>query len=88
VNLAGAALLSVRFLTDAARSTGSSAGRRRTFPSSPCGPRRSWSCSRRCSASPEGSSPGRQARGSSPESPSAQSAGGIWWLPLKRSVGS
>ena len=35
VNLAGAALLSVRFLADGARSTGSSGGRRPTFPSSP-----------------------------------------------------
>ena len=36
---------------DAAGSTGSSDGRRPTFPSSPCGPPRSWSSSRRCSPS-------------------------------------
>ena len=53
VNLAGAAWLSVRFLTDAAGSTGSSDGRRRTFPSSPCGPPPSWSSSRRSSLFPE-----------------------------------
>ena len=51
VNLAGAAWLSARFLRDAARSTGSSAGRPHTFPSSPCGPPRSLSSSRRYSPS-------------------------------------
>ena len=35
------------------RSTGSSDGRRPTCPSSRCGRRRSWSSSRRCSASPD-----------------------------------
>ena len=38
VNLAGAAWLSARFVTGRCASTSSSDGRRRTFPSSPCGP--------------------------------------------------
>ena len=53
VNLTGAAWLCVRFLHDAASSTGSSDGRRPTFPSSLCGPPRSSSSSRRCSPFPE-----------------------------------
>ena len=52
VNLAGAAWLSARFLTRTQHvSTGSSDGRRPTFPSSRSGPPRSSSSSRRCSPS-------------------------------------
>ena len=53
VNLAGRGRSPADSSRDAARFTGSSGGRRPTSPSSPCGPQRSWSCFRRCSASPE-----------------------------------
>ena len=51
VNLAGAAWLSVRFLTGQSRLHRLERWQTTYLPSSPCGPRRSWSSSRRCSAS-------------------------------------